>query len=122
MSFAARSLVVAALVGARAAQAQTPATPQPAPAQQAQPAPPSVVAGIPVNYDESKVGTYTLPDPLVTNICFGGPDLRTAYVTTAWKGMTPGERAAQPLAGDLFSFAAPAPGLRPVEVHTVSTP
>src|SRR5690349_5371611 len=66
MSFAARSLVVAALVGARAAQAQTPATPQPAPAQQAQPAPPSVVAGIPVNYDESKVGTYTLPDPLVT--------------------------------------------------------
>jgi hypothetical protein len=27
-------------------------------------APPAVVAGIPVNYDESKVGTYTLPDPL----------------------------------------------------------
>ena len=23
-----------------------------------------MVAGIPVNYDESKVGTYTLPDPL----------------------------------------------------------
>lgn len=29
--------------------------------------PASVVAGIPVNYDESKVGTYTLPDPLVLN-------------------------------------------------------
>jgi hypothetical protein len=28
-------------------------------------APPSEVAGIPVNYDEAKVGTYTLPDPLV---------------------------------------------------------
>ena len=27
--------------------------------------PPNVVAGIPVNYDEAKVGTYTLPDPLV---------------------------------------------------------
>ena len=26
--------------------------------------PPTVVAGIPVNYDESKVGTYTLTDPL----------------------------------------------------------
>ncbi len=25
---------------------------------------PAVAAGIPVNYDESKVGTYTLPDPL----------------------------------------------------------
>ncbi len=27
--------------------------------------PPAVVAGVPVNYDEAKVGTYTLPDPLV---------------------------------------------------------
>lgn len=32
---------------------------------QADKAPPSVVAGIPVNYDESLVGTYTLPDPLM---------------------------------------------------------
>ncbi len=30
----------------------------------AQNAPPKMVAGIPVNYDESMVGTYTLPDPL----------------------------------------------------------
>lgn len=27
--------------------------------------PAKVVAGIPVNYDEGLVGTYTLPDPLV---------------------------------------------------------
>src|ERR1700722_9746003 len=27
-------------------------------------APPTVVAGIPVNYDEALVGNYTLPDPL----------------------------------------------------------
>jgi hypothetical protein len=69
MSYVARSLVVVALVGARAVLAQTPATPQSAPAQPApaQQAPPAVVAGIPVNYDESKVGTYTLPDPLVTS-------------------------------------------------------
>jgi len=32
---------------------------------QAQNAPRTEVAGIPVNYDESRVGTYTLPDPLV---------------------------------------------------------
>ena len=60
MPFVTRSLFVAVLVVANEAQSQTPA---PAPAQQA---PPSVVAGIPVNYDETKVGTYTLPDPLVT--------------------------------------------------------
>lgn len=34
-------------------------------AAQADRAPASVVAGIPVNYDEALVGSYTLPDPLV---------------------------------------------------------
>ena len=32
---------------------------------QADKPPAAVVAGIPVNYDEARVGTYTLPDPLV---------------------------------------------------------
>ena len=45
--------VLAALFAAGAAFAQ----PQP-------PADPKPVAGIPVNYDEAKVGSYTLPDPL----------------------------------------------------------
>jgi hypothetical protein len=33
--------------------------------QQTQNAPPKVVAGIPVNYDEALVGSYTLPNPLM---------------------------------------------------------
>jgi len=33
-------------------------------AGQTQNSPPTNVAGIPVNYDEARVGTYTLPDPL----------------------------------------------------------
>jgi xylono-1,5-lactonase len=65
--------------------------------------------------------TVRLPCANVTKIAFGGPNLRTAYVTTAWKGMKQEERAAQPLAGDLFSFEAPAPGLRPVEVELVAS-
>jgi hypothetical protein len=36
-------------------------------AARAQNAPPKEVAGIPVNYDESRVGTYALPDPLTLN-------------------------------------------------------
>ena len=40
------------------AAGQTP--PPVAPAKE----PPKLVAGVPANYDESKVGTYTLPDPL----------------------------------------------------------
>ncbi|HZF38195.1 MAG TPA: acetylxylan esterase, partial [Blastocatellia bacterium] len=34
---------------------------------QTQNGPRTEVAGIPVNYDESRVGTYTLPDPLTLN-------------------------------------------------------
>lgn len=62
------------------------------------------------------LATVRLPCANVTKIAFGGPDLRTAYVTTAWAGLKPEEREAQPLAGDLFSFEAPAPGQRPLEV------
>ena len=49
-----------ALLAASIAFAQAP----PAEKAPAQKAPPKEVAGIPVNYDESKVGSYTLPDPL----------------------------------------------------------
>src|SRR5580698_1694746 len=52
-------------------QAQAPPpTPKPAP---------NVVAGIPVNYDEAKVGTYTLPDPLKLNDGKPVRDAKTWY-------------------------------------------
>ena len=52
-------------------QAQAPPpTPKPAP---------DVVAGIPVNYDEAKVGTYTLPDPLKLNDGKPVRDAKTWY-------------------------------------------
>lgn len=55
--------------------------------------------------------TVRLPCAQVTKIAFGDSDLRTAYVTTARRGLSAAERAAQPFAGDLFSFTAPEPGL-----------
>lgn len=42
---------------------------------QATNAPPAVVAGVPVNYDETRVGSYSLPDPLVFS---NGQPVRTA--------------------------------------------
>lgn len=39
-----------------------------------------------VSPDGSEVGHTPLPDPLVTNVCFGGDDLRTAYVTLSATG------------------------------------
>jgi len=47
----------------------------------------------------------------VTKVAFGGPDLRTAYATTARKGLDQAALAAQPEAGDLFAFDAGVAGL-----------
>jgi xylono-1,5-lactonase len=52
-----------------------------------------------------------LPCANVTKAAFGGPDLRTLYITTAWKGLTAGQRAQQRLAGGLFRTRVDVPGL-----------
>jgi len=48
--------------------------------------------------DGSRVDQYTLPDMMVTNVCFGGRDLRTAFATLS-------------MGGTLVSFEWPRPGL-----------
>lgn len=55
--------------------------------------------------------TIEFPVANVTKIAFGGDDLKTAYATTAAKGLSSAELEAQPLAGGLFAFRADAPGL-----------
>jgi gluconolactonase len=48
--------------------------------------------------DGSRVDQYMLPDPMVTNVCFGGPGLTTAFATLS-------------MGGTLVSFPWPRPGL-----------
>ena len=48
--------------------------------------------------DGSRVDQYKLPDMMVTNVCFGGRDLRTAFATLS-------------MGGTLVSFEWPRPGL-----------
>jgi gluconolactonase len=48
--------------------------------------------------DGSRVDQYVLPDAMVTNVCFGGPGLRTAFATLS-------------MGGTLVSFEWPRPGL-----------
>ena len=60
-----------------------------------------------------------MPVQYPTMCAFGGPDGRTAYVTSASKPLSPDERERRPLAGALFSFEAPAPGL---PAHRVRVP
>lgn len=52
-----------------------------------------------VSPDGQLIEHIATPDPFTTNICFGGPDLRTAYVTLSGTGM-------------LAAFEWPRPGLK----------
>ena len=55
--------------------------------------------------------TVDLPVQRPTMLAFGGDDLCTAFVTSAGKNLTEGERTAQPYAGGVFSFRVDVPGL-----------
>jgi len=55
--------------------------------------------------------TVELPVAQCTKAAFGGPDLRTLYVTTASVGLTDEERRRQPLAGALFRTRVAIPGM-----------
>jgi gluconolactonase len=39
-----------------------------------------------ISPDGRHVEHHPMPDPMTTNICFGGPDLKTAFVTLSWTG------------------------------------
>ena len=39
-----------------------------------------------ISPDGRHVEHHPMPDPMTTNICFGGPDMKTAYITLSWTG------------------------------------
>ncbi|SRR5579883_410494 len=67
--------------------------------------------------DGQLLQTIRFPVANITKIAFGGEKLTEAYATTAAKGLDGAARQAQPLAGGLFRFEAPAPGLPAVAVQ-----
>jgi gluconolactonase len=52
-----------------------------------------------ISPDGKKIDHVPLPDPLTTNVCFGGKDMRTAYATLSGTGK-------------LVAIEWPRPGLR----------
>ncbi len=58
----------------------------------------------------AELGRIALPARQITSCAFGGPDLRTLYVTSAATGLDAADRAAQPLAGGLFAIELDGPG------------
>ncbi len=59
----------------------------------------------------AELARINLPTSHITNCAFGGPDLRTLFVTSACSGLSETQRAEQPLAGGLFSVAMNCNGL-----------
>ena len=57
------------------------------------------------------LSTLKLPVANVTKAAFGGPDLRTLYITSARVGLDAAQREQQPLAGGLFRARVEVPGL-----------
>lgn len=59
----------------------------------------------------AELGRVLLPTAHITNCAFGGPGLRTLYITSARSGLSPEQLAAQPLAGGLFAVDLSEPGV-----------
>ena len=70
--------------------------------------------------DGRQVAEIRFPVANVTKIAIGGPDGRTAYATTAAKSLSEADRAAQPLAGDVFAFDAGVQGQPTQRVRSFS--
>lgn len=72
-------------------------------------------------WDGARVVRYTpdgkidrivrVPARRATCAAFGGPDLKTLYITSAWDRMSAEERAEWPRSGDLFAVDLDIPGL-----------
>ena len=61
--------------------------------------------------DAKELQRLSLPVSQVTNVAFGGPDLRTLFVSSARVGLTAAQLETEPLAGGLFAFEMQVPGL-----------
>jgi sugar lactone lactonase YvrE len=60
-----------------------------------------------------ELARIALPTDHVSNVCFGGPELRTLFITTARFELGPAQLEAQPLAGALFAVEVDAQGVAP---------
>ena len=59
----------------------------------------------------AELGRIALPTAHITNCAFGGPEMRTLFVTSARADLSAEQLAAQPLAGGLFAIELGEPGV-----------
>lgn len=59
----------------------------------------------------TELGRVRLPTRNITNCAFGGPALRTLFITSARSGLSADQLASEPLAGGLFAVELDEPGV-----------
>ncbi|GLQ55859.1 IclR family transcriptional regulator [Devosia nitrariae] len=59
------------------------------------------------------VERIVLPVPMPTNLCFGGRDLRTLFVTSTYLRLPPGYSTLAPLSGTVLEIEVDVPGMPP---------
>ncbi|TGE29316.1 SMP-30/gluconolactonase/LRE family protein [Hymenobacter metallicola] len=66
-----------------------------------------------------KLQTIPVPAPHTTSCAFGGPELKTLFITTARQDLTPEQLQAYPLSGSVFALE---PGVAGVPAHIFQNP
>jgi sugar lactone lactonase YvrE len=67
------------------------------------------------------LGTIPVPASQVSSCAFGGSDLKTLLITTAWEGFSLEQRQNDPDAGCLFEMVAPEEGLPITPFHLTAS-
>ncbi|UOQ70007.1 SMP-30/gluconolactonase/LRE family protein [Hymenobacter cellulosilyticus] len=62
-----------------------------------------------------KLSSVAVPAPHTSSCAFGGPELKTLFITSARQDLTPEQLAKYPLSGNLF---ATEPGVAGVPTHS----
>lgn len=61
--------------------------------------------------DGQQLAEYSLPVRCPTMVCFGGPDMKTLYITTTREDMSQDELDDRPLSGAIFAMEVPVAGM-----------
>ena len=61
--------------------------------------------------DGRMLESVALPTPMPINLCFGGKDLRSLFVTSSYLRLPPGFSTIAPASGNVFRVEVDVPGL-----------
>lgn len=62
--------------------------------------------------DGEQLAEYRVPVRCPTMVCFGGPEMKTLFITTTRENMSPEEVAAYPLSGAIFTLPVTVAGMK----------